>query len=386
MIQTEMVYYKQPYLKELDARVLAVRGNEVVLDRTICYPEGGGQPGDRGKIGDSELLDTKKTEEHEILHIVDKSTFSVGDTVHVALDWPHRYFYMQEHAAQHALSGLLFTRFSVGTVAVHEGEEILTIETDRKQMSPTVCYQLEDVVNQVVREGHAIRYEEMSHQNAEKLGMRRSIKVSGDVRIVVIEGVDTIACGGLHVASTREIGLVQYVGQELIRGHVRLIFRVAEKALCEIRRNRALVEAMCALHSAQPEDLVAVEKRQLEESHTLKTDLAHLRLDVCRSALSAFCGVKTWDVTGLPFDLKDVAQCLDGTHDLALCAVNAVSGKLYWLCAFCGSFRQFDFNAHRMELLAPIHGKGGGRDSLYQGMGSGDPDLLFSAFTALLGA
>jgi alanyl-tRNA synthetase len=384
MIQTEAVYYQEPYRKELDAKVLAIDGNIVILDRTICYPEGGGQPGDRGMIGSSRLLDTQKTEEHEIHHIVDKPTFSVGDEVHISLDWPHRYFYMQEHAAQHTISGTLFTRFSIGTVAVHEGEEILTVETDQNEIPLETCYALEDAINQVIREGHAIHYGEMSHEDAEKLGMRRSIKVSGPVRIVVIDGVDMIACGGLHVANTREIGLVQYVGQEMIRSHVRLVFRVAENALREIRHNRNLVEKLCALHSATPIDLLEVEQRQLDAYHTLKAEDAHLKLDICRSHLSTLHGVATWDITSEVFDLKDLAQCLDPQTDLALCAVRQEGEKLYWLMAFCGSYRGFAFNAHRTDLLGPIHGKGGGRDPLYQGMGEGAPEALFQAFSRVL--
>jgi len=335
-------------------------------------------------IGTCRLLDTQKTDAHEILHIVENPTFRKGDVVHISLDWEHRYFYMQEHTAQHAISGTLFTKFSIGTVAVHEGEDILTVETDHERIEESVCFELEDEVNKIIREGHPVFYEVKNHEAAERMGLRRSIKVEGDVRLVVIEGVDVIACGGLHVANTREITLVQYIGQEMIRSHVRLIFRVAGNAVREIRHNRMLVRQMCALHSAQPENLLEVEKQELEDYHTVKADFAHMKLEASRSLLSSFSGVKTWDVSGQPFDLKDVAQCLDGKQDLALCAVKTEGDNLYWLFAFCGTYHGMDFNAHRAELLSPIQGKGGGRAPLYQGMGKGKPETLFQAFDTLM--
>lgn len=124
-MKTEQVYYGQPYLQEIEAKVLAIDGLEVVLDRTICYPEGGGQPGDRGTMGESRILDTHKGGEGMILHKVDHVTFQVGDTVRVKLDWNHRHFYMQAHTAQHMISGILFSKHQIGTVAIQDRKSVV---------------------------------------------------------------------------------------------------------------------------------------------------------------------------------------------------------------------------------------------------------------------
>jgi alanyl-tRNA synthetase len=382
-MRTEKVYYEQPYLKELEATVLSVDGQNVELDRTICYPECGGQPGDRGMIGGCRLLDTQKGKGDEILHVVERPSFSVGDKVLVSLDWPHRFFYMQVHSAQHVTSGLLFTLFHVGTVAVHDGEKILTIETDQSSFDEVSCYKLEDAVNRAIRENHAIHYMETTHAKAEAMHLRRSIKVDGDVRLVIIDGVDTIACGGVHVASTSEIVLVQYVGQETIRGHVRLVFRVAENALEEIRLNRSLVGSLCALHSATADTLLPEEQRADSQAKETKAELLHMKEAMCRKAMEPMEGIVTWDISDEPFTLKEVASSLVD-KDLALCAVKKEGEKLYWLFAFLGKFRTFDFNGKRNLLLGDIHGKGGGRPPLYQGMGSGEPSSLFSSFKETL--
>ncbi|MDD4574399.1 MAG: alanyl-tRNA editing protein, partial [Sphaerochaeta sp.] len=260
------VYYEEPYLKTLKATVLAILDDGVILDQTICYPEGGGQSGDRGKIGGSTLLDTVKGEEGVILHKVENPTFAVGDSVLIELDWDHRYHYMQMHTAQHIASGILHSNFSIGTVSVHQGEKILTIETDRDEIPQRECYALEDLVNRNIREGHPLHYREETQETAHKMSLRRSIKVANEtIRLVEIEDVDVIACAGLHLANTREAVLFQYEGQEKLRGHVRLIFSVGDEALSSIRENRALVDQLCTLHSARKETLLEVEKLFMEQ-------------------------------------------------------------------------------------------------------------------------
>ncbi|MFA7118964.1 MAG: alanyl-tRNA editing protein [Sphaerochaetaceae bacterium] len=388
MNNSEPVYYQEPYRKELEATVLDIDGDRVILDRTICYPEGGGQPGDKGMIGGCILKDTLKDDQKQIIHLVDNPTFHKGDLVHINLDWDHRYFYMQVHTAQHMASGILFSQFGIGTVSVHDGPKIFTIETDQESIDMKLCYLLEDKVNQTIREGHPVHYEEHTHKEAETLGLRRSIKVSGDdVRLVIIEGVDVIACGGLHVANTTEVCLVQYVGQESIRGHVRLIFTVGGNALEEIRENRFLVNQLCTLHSAQRNTLLEVETQVLSSLRESHTALNRMKQQLCSlefSSLLEKSPLVTWDITNESFSLKQVAQALDVASSFALCACRKEEDKLLWLFAFKGKYANFDFVAHKKELLSPIFGSGGGKAPLYQGVGKGDASVLFDVFRGLV--
>lgn len=383
---TEQVYYAEPYRKEIEATVVSVDGNRVVLDRTICYPEGGGQPGDRGMLGDRPILDTRKGEDGAIVHLVDHPACRPGDVVRVALDWPHRYFYMQMHAAQHLLSGLLFTHFGIGTVAIHEGEEVLTIETDRKRIEGAVCTDLESLANRTILEGHPIRYEVVSREEALSRHLRRTIKVAGDrIRLVVIDGVDQIACGGLHVADTREIALVQYVGQEEIRGHVRLIWHVGNTAVDDHRRNQELVGLLCALFSATKDDLVANARRTVEELKEERSLVQSLRTAMAGSEVRSLAdGVVTLDLSERPYGIKDFVQALEGDPDRALCVAKETDGRVQWAMMLTGRWRSFDFPAHRAELLGAVNGKGGGRAPLYQGSCSGPVSVLFEAFRKVL--
>ncbi len=387
------VYYEEPLLKTLEATVVAITDGGVILDQTICYPEGGGQSGDRGTVGGCPLLDTVKDKE-VILHKVERPTFAVGDTVLIELDWDHRYHYMQMHTAQHVASGILYSHFSIGTVSVHLGENILTIETDQDEISELDCYTLEDLVNQSIREAHPLHYREEVREDVEKLSLRRSVKVANStVRLVVVDGVDVAACGGLHLANTRDVLLFQYEGQEKLRNHVRLIFSVGEKALSSIRENRRLVNQLCTLHSAQKENLLEVEKQLLtqvaQDRYLLQKKAERVAALTLASLIAKADRINTiplvlWEVEE-DIDLKQVASAFAQVEDVALCAAKVEKGKLLWLVGLGGKASTLlDFNASRKRLLAPIEGKGGGRDTLFQGVGSGEPKTLFSTFVGLV--
>lgn len=385
------VYYEEPYRMSLEATVIAITDEGVILDKTICYPEGGGQSGDRGRVAGCTLLDTVHGNADEILHKVENPTFLVGDKVQVELDWEHRYHYMQMHTAQHVASGLMHSRFAIGTVSVHQGEKFLTIETDHDEIPPVTCYAIEDLVNRSVREGHRLRYQLESQKDARKLPLRRSIKVASDtIRLVIVEDVDVAACGGLHLENTSEVVLFQYEGQEKLRGHIRLIFTVGQEALSSIRENRALVDQLCTLHSAQREGLLEVETKFMEQVAQDRYLLGKKSERLASLTLEALVG-KADSIKNVPcvlweveedIDMKQVAFAFTQVEDLALCAAKVDNGKLLWLVGLAGKASALlDFNASRKLLLDPILGKGGGKLSLFQGVGTGVPKTFFSAFT-----
>ncbi len=284
-MSTVKQYYIDPYQKETEAVITAVTPKGIILDRTIAYPEGGGQPGDKGFINQVPFSDTQK-EGEDILHIMDSSAFSIGDKVTLTLDWKHRYDYMKQHTAQHMLSGVLFSAFGIGTLSVHQGEDILTIETDRMDIDDKTLLEAEDMVNKAICENHRVSYLEVSHKEAEELGLRRSIKVEGDVRLVKIEGVDIIACGGLHTASTGEAGCVNYVSSESIRGHVRTIWRVGDRARNARRLAEREVREASALLSAHEGELASAVSKMVESDKLLKAERRELERSVASYLVS----------------------------------------------------------------------------------------------------
>lgn len=371
----EKQYYQDTYLRSIRCTVTDVRhtdkATEVRTDRTIFYPEGGGQPGDRGHLGPWEVLDTRKADDGDSLLILAPSCkVGVGESLELSLDWDHRYKFMVIHTAQHLLSGLLFYMYGIGTVAVHQGEEYLTIETDKEEILPETIDGLILAANEKIRENHEILYHEMSHSEAEALGLRRSIKVEGDVRIVEIKDVDRIACGGIHVARTGEIGVISGLGHEQIRGHVRLYFRCGLQALEGLLSADRTIQDLCRILSCRPDE---VELKVSDTIRSLGEAKAAASASMRKIALSEVRGSIGPDglcmlECGADADLQDYAQAVPEFQDLALLATSTSDGRTRWLIALKGRFESIDFNVKIRPILSRIDAKGGGRTPVFQGV------------------
>ena len=273
---TDKLYYEDGYLSSVIARVVDVKKSGIILDRTVFYPEGGGQPGDRGSFGPYRIVDTVKDEDGNPLHIIEGDKPPVGFEAELSLDWEHRLFYMTEHSAQHLVSALLFSNHHIGTVAVHQGESFFTIETNIGEIEESILLETEAEANAAIRENHSIVQREMSHEEAENLGMRRSIKVEGRVKVVFIDGIDAVACGGVHLKSTGEIGEIQYVGSEKIRGHVRTIWKCGKLSVDYRHRNRAIVQYLSSLLSSDSDNLIQSAERLVDDNAELRRTVRNL--------------------------------------------------------------------------------------------------------------
>ena len=121
MEEMSELFYKNPYLKEFDATVTACKEGkkhfEVILDDTAFYPEGGGQPGDHGTLGDAKVLDVHR-KDGLVVHYTDKP-LAVGSRVNGVIDWQRRFDFMQNHSGEHIYSGLVHKKFKYDNVGFH---------------------------------------------------------------------------------------------------------------------------------------------------------------------------------------------------------------------------------------------------------------------------
>ena len=208
---TEELFREDSYLKSCDATVTAVSEHGVVLDRTVFYPTGGGQPGDSGvmKFSGSEapVTDTQKGEAG-IVHVLaeDAPRPAVGDSVTVTLDWERRFQHMRMHTALHLLCALVDGQITGAQVGADKSRVDFNIpESPDKEA-------LDAGLNALIEADHPIAIGWMSDAELEaQPDLVRSMSVapprgSGRVRTVDIAGVDMQPCGGTHVARTAEIG------------------------------------------------------------------------------------------------------------------------------------------------------------------------------------
>ena len=367
---TEKLYYSDGYLRETDAVVTAIDGDAVILDRSIFYPEAGGQPGDRGMIGSFIVSDTKKGTDGTPLHIVKGEKPEIGKSYHIALDWEHRYFYMTEHSAQHLVSALLHSMYGIGTAAVHQGEEFFTIETDRDEIDTSVLLSVEDAASDAIRAGHRIYQLSMSHGEAEALHMRRSIKVQGDVLVVFIEGLDAVACGGVHLRSTSEIREITFCGSERIRGHVRTIWKCSSLSVAERRRNASIVSSLSALLSSEPEKIVESAGRLAEEYAELRREVRTLSARIAEYAYMA-ARERTQKGKAVIFIADTDISAFEGAvPEDEEQSVLVLSGNRF---LFHGTEERF---ALLRKGLSSFSIRGGGRGVMFRGSFAGDASVV----------
>jgi alanyl-tRNA synthetase len=294
---TERLYYTDSYLHDFRARVTGISddGCTVYLDRTAFYPSSGGQPFDTGTIGGAAVLDVVE-DGSRIAHRL-AAPVAEGE-VPCAIDWNRRFDHMQQHTGQHLLSAVFEEMFSLHTVSFHLGAESATIDLqgdlqrdgEGTVVEPETALAAERRANEIVFENRPVTVH-FEHR-AEAQGLRKASEREGTLRIIAIDGLDRSACGGTHVRSTGEIGLILLRKLEKIRQSVRVEFVCGGRAA---RRARTDYEALCKvaqLFSSSLDDTPAVVAAQLEAARTAQKARRKLELD-----LAAYQGKELYQAT-----------------------------------------------------------------------------------------
>ena len=212
---TEELFLEDAYLKQGEARVTGRQADAVVLDATVCYPRGGGQPGDSGWIerGDGSriaIIDTVRDRDSgEILHLLEPGAArpEPGETVRVGIDWARRYRLMRLHSAMHMMCAVIPQPVTGGNIRDNGSARL---EFDLPE--PPDKAELEARLNELTHRDITMRSRWISDQELDaRPELVRTLSVqpprgAGRIRLVEFEGVDLQPCGGTHVANAREIG------------------------------------------------------------------------------------------------------------------------------------------------------------------------------------
>ncbi len=250
---TERLYYADAYLRTFEARVvdrLDVNGRPaVILDRTAFYPEGGGQPADRGTLNQVEVVDVQTREaDGEVLHVLAAPLSAVGVTGLVAA--ARRFDLMQQHTGQHILSQAFIHTAEAETVSFHLNSDpndgALTIDLNTPALAPASIDQAEDLANSIVYENRRVIARFVGDEELQALPLRKPPTVDQAIRIVEIQGFDWSACGGTHVARTGEVGLIKIIKAEKRGGETRIEFRCGQRALIDYRRKHQIISQVAS--------------------------------------------------------------------------------------------------------------------------------------------
>ena len=375
---------EEPYTRQFEPTVEAVDGTEVVLSETYFYPEGGGQPADRGYLEDLEVVDVTARDGTVVHELEREPDFEPGAVVGATIDDAFRTYAMRAHTASHAIYGAgrrLFDDIGYGGFGITDEKVRVDFETST-DIDDELLVELERLTNRAVWDSLSVSWEELPKEKAlerEDIAFNDAteegvMEGADTIRVVTIEDWDVAACGGTHVGNTREIGTVSVLERSNPgEGLTRVEFAVGPTAI-----QRRAMEHRAALSASRSigtniEELVAEVTRLQERNEELESDLEGLKDEVLYSRLRSLPTVEkdgvTWQLGTLDGfetnEIGDRAQELAG-ESAAVVAVAGGDGRPFVVVASDGSV---DANDVVQSVTDEFGGGGGGGPTFAQGGG-----------------
>ncbi len=390
---TERLYCRDPELRQFEARVILVidcgSNKAVLLDQTAFFPEGGGQPGDRGTLNSCTVVNTTMRDDGQILHWVSDSgdVPQVGDEVTGEIDAQRRFDHSQQHSAQHLLSQALQQTAGWCTTGFHLGSDTSTVDLSTEEAEWEDLLKGERLANQMVfrditrwidiyscpEDLPAVLRGETGDDVDDYLSGS-----SGGLRVVSFGDFDATLCGGTHVFTTGEIGLIKVLKTETVRRCVRLHFVAGWRAVQFFEEYRDTVDQLTGLFTTGREELIEVAEKMRKENTSLLKENSRLRSRLLAREAEDLLD----EAEGLPDGTPIVADILQGGMQY----IQKLAGQLQQkenvvvlLAATEDGTAQFvfcrpprlpvDCSELLRELVSPLGGGGGGHPDRAQGGG-----------------
>ena len=367
-METEKLYYADPFLKEFTATVLDCQagknGYTVTLDRTAFYPEGGGQPADHGTLDGAAVTDVHE-KNGVIFHNVDRAV-EIGKTVSGFIDWARRFDHMQQHSGEHICSGLICGRYGCDNVGFHMGTDIVTIDFNA-DIPWEELLEIEGQANRYIQEDHPIDIQFHRGAELDAIDYRSKKPLEGDVRIVAFPGADCCACCGTHVLRSGQVGLVKFLSVQKFREGVRIELLCGQRALDYLSRTWEQAKTIGQHLSVKPMDAAAAVERLEGELSALKMRCAGLEEAVFAGIAAEQAGKGNVLLFQPPMKPDSVRKLADAVSKACggLAAVFAGEGSHYAYAL--GRADGQDISAAVKALNGALHGRGGGRNGFAQG-------------------
>jgi alanyl-tRNA synthetase len=378
---TRRLYYDDSYQREFSAQVLScepeLHGTTpawgVVLDSTALYPTSGGQPHDLGKVGDANVLEVRD-EDEDVVHVVDREV-PLG-SVQGCVDWARRFDHMQQHTGQHLLSAMFQERYGRPTVSFHLGSDLCTIDLRGPEPTEEILEGAERAANQVISEDRTIAVRYGTAEEFAELGVRKEVERSGILRAIEIEGADLQPCGGTHVKSTAQIGIILVRRCTKIRQDWRVEFVCGRRASRVARHDFQLLQRAAEHLGCAPEDVPASVQRAIGERDLHFKNVGALLQRLAEADAATALRSAELDGNGIRVVARVFGEETQAEYLSNLATEIAKSEKTVALLgrSTCGHliFAQHrsagkDMNALLKQVLARFEGKGGGTHDFARG-------------------
>lgn len=367
---TNKLYYDSTYLTHWETRITETIEREdglyVILEETAFYPHGGGQPCDLGTIQDIPVLDVI-SEAELVLHKLER--LPDGEAVTCQIDWNRRFDHMQQHSGQHLLSAICLDLLQFMTLSFHLGEDYCTIDIEAPELTPNQLISIEREVNQQIYRNHNILSYFVTGEEASQLELVKQPKVTENIRIVEIKDVEYNACGGTHVSSTGEIGMIKVLKVEKQKGNTRIYFKCGYRALVEFNSSLQILAALSSKFNTGKDEIIDRIEKWENEQKQLQAEITLLKEKnddyVAQELLAHQKGnliAHVFEDRSLK-DLQSLANKLTAQSTNPVLLATSAENKVVFAQngnaeLSCGAF----FKAH----LGGYNGKGGGSDKLAQ--------------------
>lgn len=381
---TEKLYYSDGHLSRFTARVTSCEKEDgtwaVKLDRSAFFPGGGGQEADEGVLSDMKLLGLRE-EGEDIVHLT-PAPLEPGALVEGRIDWPLRFSRIQGHSGEHILSGTVHRLFGYDNVGFHMGEEAITIDFSG-ELSREDLSRAELEANRAIWRDVPVRTLLPTPGELAAMDYRSKKELTGQVRIVEIEGVDLCACCAPHVSHSGEVGLLKIIDSMRHRGGTRLTLLCGEAALLDyeaLHENNAAVSAALSAKRLETGGAIARVMAEQEERRAeltkLKRELLQLKAAALRPTEGSICIFES------DIDMITLRELVNAGSELAgkICAGFAGTDGDY---KYIIGSRTVPLRARAKEINAAIDGRGGGSDAMIQGTSRARREDIERYFNAL---
>ena len=377
---TDRLYYDDAYLREFDARVVALRPEGwAALDRSAFYPTSGGQPHDTGVLEYG--AETARVTDVEVVgetvwHRVD-APLREGQRVHGRIDWARRFEHMQQHAADHMLAGAAWELYGGVTIGLHLGRENSTIDMElpggRARLTAEETDTLEALVNARVQRDDMIQCWFPSEKELRLLPLRKRPTVTEHVRVVAMGDYEMVACGGTHPSTTGQIGPVKILRCAPARGKMRLTFVAGMRAVRYLQRAVRCAEEVAAAVSSDVDGALQALLREREAAQAQRRETAR---QLTQAALEVLRASRRDGVYAAHLAFADHETLLHAASELtkepqAVVLLSCPRGEGRMLVFARGEAAAPDMAA----LLRQCGARGGGKPDMAQGSAADDTAL-----------
>ncbi|XP_021032036.1 alanyl-tRNA editing protein Aarsd1 [Mus caroli] len=347
-------------------------GFHVVLEDTLLFPEGGGQPDDRGTINDISVL--RVTRRGAQADHFTESPLSPGSQVQVRVDWERRFDHMQQHSGQHLITAVADLLFGLKTTSWELGRLRSVIELDSPSVTAEQVAAIEKSVNQKIRDRLPVSVRELSLDDPEVEQVRgRGLPDdhAGPIRVVTIEGVDSNMCCGTHVSNLSDLQVIKILGTEKgKKNKSNLIFLAGNRVLKWMERSHGSEKALTSLLKCGVEDHVEAVKKLQNATKLLQKNNLNLLRDLAVHTAHSLRSSPAWGgvVTlhrkeGDSEFMNIIANEIGSEETLLFLTVGDEKGAGLFLLAG---------PAEAVETLGPrvaeiLEGKGAGKKGRFQG-------------------